>query len=130
MKTILMLLISLFSFFLTAQTNIAELERIEGVWRKKGELKPFTGEFIEKFSNGKVKGTGFLENGILEGERVSFYENEVIRFKMFYKNGTTNGKPQINGKKQEAIGDLFSSLGGNSQADKPAVPLTAPVTIP
>ncbi len=92
MKTILMLLISLFSFFLTAQTNIAELERIEGVWRKKGELKPFTGEFIEKFSNGKVKGTGFLENGILEGERVSFYENEVIRFKMFYKNGTTNGK--------------------------------------
>ena len=45
-------------------------------------------------------------------------------------NGTTNGKPQINGKKQEAIGDLFSSLGGNRQADQPAVPLTAPVPIP
>lgn len=92
MKTILMLLLSLFSFFLTAQTNIAELERVEGVWRKKGEMKPFSGEFIEKFNDGKVKGTGFLENGILEGERVSFYENEIIRFKRFYKNGIPNGK--------------------------------------
>lgn len=91
MKTISIVLLILFSFFLSAQTNISELERVEGVWRKKGELKPFTGEFIEKFDNGKLKGTGFLENGVLNGERVSYYENELINFKRVYKNGIPHG---------------------------------------
>ena len=35
-------------------------------------------------------------------------------------NRTTNGSPSNNGEKQEAIGDLFSGLNGNGQADKPA----------
>ncbi|WP_156309433.1 helicase-related protein [Sphingobacterium endophyticum] len=33
---------------------------------------------------------------------------------------TANGSPSTNGKKQEAIGDLFSGINGNGQADKPA----------
>lgn len=45
-------------------------------------------------------------------------------------NGTTNGTTQINGKKQEAIGDLFSQANGNGQADMPAVPNIALKTIP
>lgn len=36
-------------------------------------------------------------------------------------NGTTNGTTQINGKKQEAIGDLFSQINGNGQSDKTAI---------
>ncbi len=35
-------------------------------------------------------------------------------------NRTANGSPSTNGKKQEAIGDLFSGINGNGQADKPA----------
>src|SRR5690606_28143438 len=34
-------------------------------------------------------------------------------------NGTVNGTLQINSKKQEAIGDLFSQANGNGQADTP-----------
>ena len=45
-------------------------------------------------------------------------------------NRTANGSPSTNGKKQEAIGDLFSGINGNGQADKPAVPDTIPDTIP
>ena len=37
-------------------------------------------------------------------------------------NGTANGTPKINGKNQEAIGDLFSQINGNGQTDKSAVP--------
>ncbi|MBW0165530.1 MAG: N-6 DNA methylase [Sediminibacterium sp. Gen4] len=37
-------------------------------------------------------------------------------------NGTANGTHPINGKKQEAIGDLFSQINGNGQSDKTAIP--------
>ncbi|WP_348797937.1 N-6 DNA methylase [Flavobacterium adhaerens] len=45
-------------------------------------------------------------------------------------NRTANGNPSTNGKKQEAIGDLFSQINGNGQADKPAVPNTIPEPAP
>ncbi|KEQ31131.1 DNA methylase [Elizabethkingia miricola] len=45
-------------------------------------------------------------------------------------NRTANGSTSTNGKKQEAIGDLFSGINGNGQADKPAVPNTIPEPAP
>ncbi len=45
-------------------------------------------------------------------------------------NGTTNGTTQINGKKQEAVGDLFSGLGRNGHVDKQIVTNIAINTIP
>jgi len=41
-----------------------------------------------------------------------------------------NGNTPANGKKQEAIGDLFSQTNGNGQASKPAVPDTIPAPAP
>jgi Helicase conserved C-terminal domain./SNF2 family N-terminal domain./N-6 DNA Methylase. len=41
-----------------------------------------------------------------------------------------NGTPPINGKKQEAIGDLFSQANGNGQADTPAIPNAIPEPAP
>ncbi|MGJ1447009.1 N-6 DNA methylase [Sphingobacterium spiritivorum] len=37
-------------------------------------------------------------------------------------NGATNGTNHVNGKKQEAIGDLFSQINGNGQSDKTVIP--------
>lgn len=45
-------------------------------------------------------------------------------------NGTTNGTTATNSNKQEVIGDLFSGINGNGQADKPAVPDTIPEPAP
>ncbi|WP_324756262.1 N-6 DNA methylase [Sphingobacterium thalpophilum] len=45
-------------------------------------------------------------------------------------NGATNGKSQVNSKKQEAIGDLFSQINGNGQSDKTAIPVTDINTVP
>ncbi len=45
-------------------------------------------------------------------------------------NRATNGNTSSNGKKQEAIGDLFSSINGNGQTDKPAVPDIVPEVAP
>ncbi len=45
-------------------------------------------------------------------------------------NRTANGSTSTNGKKREAIGDLFSGINGNGQADKPAVPNTIPEPAP
>ncbi|MCW2263486.1 N12 class adenine-specific DNA methylase [Sphingobacterium kitahiroshimense] len=45
-------------------------------------------------------------------------------------NRATNGSTSTNDKKQEAIGDLFSQINGNGQADKPAVPNTIPEPAP
>lgn len=41
-------------------------------------------------------------------------------------NGTVNRTAQSNGNKQEAIGDLFSGIDGNTQTEKPNVPGTIP----
>lgn len=45
-------------------------------------------------------------------------------------NRTANGSTSTNGKKQEAIGDLFSGINGNGQAAQPAVPDTIPEPAP
>ena len=45
-------------------------------------------------------------------------------------NRATNGNTSANGKKQETIGDLFSQINGNGQANKPAVPNTIPEPAP
>ncbi|WP_166919691.1 N-6 DNA methylase [Flavobacterium poyangense] len=43
---------------------------------------------------------------------------------------TTNARPLSDGKKQEAIGDLFSNINGNGQIDNGAVPFTIPKPAP
>ncbi len=45
-------------------------------------------------------------------------------------NRATNGNTSASGKKQDVIGDLFSNINGNGQADKPAVPDTIPEPAP
>ncbi len=70
--TFLTLLLTICTF---GQTNINDLERIDGLWTKKGEKTAFNGDFIETFENGKTKGTGSFVNGQLEGLRIQFYEN-------------------------------------------------------
>ena len=86
--TLFSILITVCSF---AQTNITDLERVEGLWTKRGAASPFTGEFIETFENGKIKGTGSFVKGQLEGLRIQYYENGQKRTEKFYKESYPHG---------------------------------------
>lgn len=81
----------LLTIYTFSQTNIKELERIDGIWTKKGDKKAFNGAFIETFENGKIKGTGNFVNGQLEGQRIQFFENGQKRTEKFYKASYPHG---------------------------------------
>lgn len=73
------------------QTNINELEKVDGLWTKKGATVPFTGEFIDTFENGKTKGTGNFVKGQLEGLRIQFFINGQKKTEKYYKASYQHG---------------------------------------
>ncbi len=75
-----------------AQTNITELERVDGLWTKKGESKPYNGDFIETFEDGSTKGTGTFVDGQLEGMRIQYFPNGKKRTEKEYKDADPHGK--------------------------------------
>ena len=83
------LIISTLTF---SQTNINDLEKIDGVWRKKGEKTPFDGEFVEYYSNGKLKSKGVFKSGVVNDLRIMYYENENKQVERNYLLGKPNGK--------------------------------------
>ena len=107
MKQITLTLLGLFlTMWGYSQTNINDLERINGLWTKKGENTPYTGAIIEYFDNGKVKGKGEFKDGLVHGLRTMYYENGNKSLERTYLNGISDG-PSIeyypNGQvKQEA----------------------------
>lgn len=86
--TILALLLGLAS---SAQVDINELERINGVWTRKGEKTGYTGAFVEYFENGKIKGSGVFKDGLLNGPRTVYQENGHKSFERNYLNGINEG---------------------------------------
>ncbi|MDN4011393.1 N-6 DNA methylase [Chryseobacterium gambrini] len=64
------------------------------------------------------------------GRQPDLFSSMQQPYKPLITNRATNGNTSANGKKQEAIGDLFSGLGGNGQAAQPAVPDTIPEPAP
>lgn len=86
--TFFTLLLTLWSF---GQTNINDLERIDGLWTKKGEKTFYTGPFIEYFDNGKIKGKGEFKEGLVHGLRIVYYENGNKSLERNYSNGINDG---------------------------------------
>lgn len=77
--------------FSYGQVNLNDLERIEGLWVKKGDTKPFTGAFIEYYDNGNIKGEGEFKDGEVHGLRLMYYENGSKSLERSYKNGISEG---------------------------------------
>ncbi len=104
----LLFCISIFvSSFIFSQTNINELERLNGVWITKKSKEKFTGTFIEYFPSGKKMGTCGIKDGIPDGQRIVYFENGNISQDKMLKKGAYEGKNMEyfdNGKlKQEGI---------------------------
>jgi tetratricopeptide (TPR) repeat protein len=119
--TFFALLLTLWTF---GQTNISDLEKVDGLWTKKGATSPYTGEFIETFENGKTKGTGNFVKGQLEGLRIQYFENGQKRTekyykasyphgiaKEFYKNGTLKQVGEFVENKETGIWTIYYETG-------------------
>lgn len=74
-----------------SQTNISDLERTEGFWRKIGTETPFTGPFVEYFESGKLKGTGSFKDGLVDGLRIMYNEDGTKRVERSYSAGLSHG---------------------------------------
>lgn len=61
----------------------------------------YTGDYIDKYSNGVIKFTGFFRFGKRHGEWMAFYENGVRWSDCFYDKGKKHGATMVyhpNGK--------------------------------
>lgn len=90
-KLILLLSLSLLTSIAFSQINITELEKVDGLWVKKGESKPFNGDFKETFEDGETKGSGTFVKGQLEGLRVQYFPNGNKRTEKNYKDSYPHG---------------------------------------
>ena len=90
-KLTLLLSFSLLTSLAFSQINITELERVDGLWTKKGEQKPYNGDFRQLFEDGGTKGSGTFVNGQLEGPRIQYFPNGKKRTEKHYKNAYPHG---------------------------------------
>ncbi|MFN3406045.1 MAG: tetratricopeptide repeat protein, partial [Cytophagaceae bacterium] len=82
----------IFSTYSFGQVNVKELSRSKkGLWTKNGEKTPYSGDFIEKYPNGDLKGKGTIKDGLAEGFRVTFYQNGDTMFYRSYQKGAAHG---------------------------------------
>lgn len=95
----------LFSLLIFGQTNLNELERLGEKWTFIGESEPFNGDFIETNASGNKTGSGTMKDGLLEGERILYFDNGQKFTVRQYSKGFEDGLAQEfyeNGKlKQE-----------------------------
>ena len=119
MKNLKLLLFTVLISPLTfGQVNINDLERADDLWTKKGTTAPFTGEFIEYFANGKIKGQGEFKEGIVNGLRTTYYENGNKKREMIYSSGVLNGHDKEyyeNGKTKQEGEFKNGKLDGTSK---------------
>lgn len=127
-KITLLFFLCLMTSVVFCQTNLTELFRVEGLWTKKGENNPYTGEFKETYKDGSLKGTGAFVSGKLEGVRVQYFlngkkrtEKEYInaykqgKSKEFYKDGTLKMEGSFVDHKETGTWGLFYQ-NGNKKA--------------
>lgn len=90
-KLTLLLSLTLLVSILYSQINITELEKINGLWTKKGDTQPYNGDFKETFEDGSIKGTGTFVNGQLEGLRIQYFPSGKIKTEKEYKESYPHG---------------------------------------
>lgn len=91
--TFIFLIFQLYSCeFFYEKINVNELELKDSLWHKKGSNELFSGIYIRKYSNGKIKEKATLKNGQLQGKFEKYYDNESIESK-----GYLNNKSELEG---------------------------------
>lgn len=90
-KITLILLFGLTASFVFSQINITTLEKVDGLWTEKGKSKPYSGEFVDNYPNGDIKGTGNFSKGKLDGLRIQYFSNGNKVSERYYKDALSHG---------------------------------------
>ena len=74
----------------------------EGLWFKRGELKPFSGVVAGHYKSGQMESRRIYENGVQVGTETHWYDNGKKRLELVYKNGKVTSLRQwdADGKEQ------------------------------
>lgn len=87
--------------------TLAQMERKNGRWCLKNSQTAYTGQFVEFYINGWMKGEGNFKDGLAEGLRTAYFPDGKTRYIRNYVNGLENGEFKqffANGKiEQEGI---------------------------
>ncbi|MCX7953926.1 MAG: hypothetical protein N3A01_01905 [Bacteroidales bacterium] len=68
-----------------------ELEVKNNIYYDKVSKLPYTGKYMEFYPDGKVGISGYLKNGLREGEWIWYYENGQKKRYCIFKNGIKHG---------------------------------------
>lgn len=92
MKNLSLLFFALFaSFAALAQVKIEDLEQVNELWTKKGDKKPYTGEYSDHFDNGNLKYKGYVKKGLSDGLLTAYHPNGNKALERYYAKGLRHG---------------------------------------
>lgn len=72
--------------------TLAQMERKDSHWFMKNTQTPYSGEFIEFYMNGKLKGKGTFKDGLADGARTGYFQDGKTSYVKSYVNGLENGE--------------------------------------
>lgn len=72
--------------------DMSKMEINYGTIYVEGEDKPYTGIFVEKYSNGNLEEILEIENGIIHGENKRYYPSGQLSYIVMFKNGQEEGE--------------------------------------
>ncbi|MCG8700976.1 MAG: hypothetical protein MI922_23190 [Bacteroidales bacterium] len=96
MKSVTYILLLSYLFVFTScnerEIILSDEELPDDIFYLKNELKPYSGVCVVNFSNSdKTKEMMRFKDGILHGERISFYSNGKVKLQGSYNMGKLNG---------------------------------------
>ena len=71
---------------------LSETSRTNGVIHVTGESKPFTGNLVERYRDGKLKSQTGVSNGLLEGLSLGWFTNGIQQVEEPFRAGKSHGK--------------------------------------
>jgi antitoxin component YwqK of YwqJK toxin-antitoxin module len=92
MNKVLLCISMIISSVTFSQTDINQLDKLNGIWILKKSKEKFTGTFIEYFPNGQKMGTCEIKDGVPDGQRIIYFENGNLSQDKMFKKGVYEGK--------------------------------------
>lgn len=82
--------------------RVADLERVDGVWRARSGGLPVTGVIVDRFAEGGLKHRSTVRDGLLDGLSEGWHANGQLQVRESFRAGVAEGRVErwhANGRK-------------------------------